>query len=110
MVLNQCFVYSPGEPAITVKGGTTVSGGSTALSAITQQSFNTDLLPLNDEMKIKLMNVLSFNSVNKTSNTLRQNQNIQETKKIYVNYIYSIIFEPLKYNTYNDAIFTNIYM
>lgn len=35
-----------GEPAISVKGGTTVSGGSTVLSAIAQQSFNTQRRPM----------------------------------------------------------------
>lgn len=37
----------PGEPENSVKGGTTVSGGRTVLSAIAQQSFNTLRRPLN---------------------------------------------------------------
>lgn len=36
---------SPGHPEKTVKGGTTVSGGSTVLSRILQQSFNTQRRP-----------------------------------------------------------------
>lgn len=36
---------SPGEPEYRVKGGTTVSGGKTVLSAIAQQSFNILRLP-----------------------------------------------------------------
>lgn len=35
----------PGQPEKTVKGGTTVSGGSTVLSKILQQSFRTHLRP-----------------------------------------------------------------
>mgnify|MGYP000026507642 FL=1 len=35
----------PGEPEKTVKGGTTVSGGNTVLSAMAQQSFNTQRRP-----------------------------------------------------------------
>ena len=36
----------PGEPEYSVKGGTTVSGGRTVLSAMAQQSFNTLRRPL----------------------------------------------------------------
>ena len=35
----------PGDPENMVKGGTTVSGGSTVLSAIAQQSFRTHRRP-----------------------------------------------------------------
>ena len=44
--------FLPGEPAIIVNGGTTVSGGKTVLSAIAQQSFSTHLLPLETKHKI----------------------------------------------------------
>lgn len=43
ITLLYCVI--PGEPENTVKGGTTVSGGRTVLSAMAQQSFNTHLLP-----------------------------------------------------------------
>ena len=35
----------PGDPENNVNGGTTVSGGSTVLSAIAQQSFKIHLRP-----------------------------------------------------------------
>lgn len=41
MIFKRSFklVHKPGDPANKVKGGTTVSGGNTVLSAIAQQSF-----------------------------------------------------------------------
>lgn len=33
--------HTPGDPEYTVKGGTTVSGGSTVLSSMREQSRNT---------------------------------------------------------------------
>ena len=38
-------VQSPGDPENIVNGGTTLSGGTTVLSAILQQSFNKALRP-----------------------------------------------------------------
>ena len=39
------IVKLPGDPLNDVKGGTTVSGGRTVLSAMAQQSFNTQRRP-----------------------------------------------------------------
>lgn len=41
----------PGHPEKTVKGGTTVSGGSTVLSRILQQSFSTQRRPCRQHTK-----------------------------------------------------------
>ena len=50
--------HLPGDPAINVNGCTTVSGGRTVLSAITQQSFRIDLLPYRNQ-NFKLIKVES---------------------------------------------------
>ena len=50
-------------PAHRVKGGTTVSGGSTELSAIAEQSFIKLLLPITTFLPDKTRKLSSFNKL-----------------------------------------------